>query len=79
MNNILYIKEINLAEIVQNTRMRWIKDKKGKKVWKKVLTIGEVFDIIAELSERETRESGKPLEDEQVCTLKIKQRWKEKP
>ena len=34
----------------------------------------EVFDIIAELSERETRESDKPLEDEQVCTLKIKQR-----
>ena len=79
MNNILYIKEIKLAEIVQNTRARWNKDKKGKKVWKKVLTMEEWSDIIAELSERETRESDKPLEDEQVCTLKIKQRWKEKP
>ena len=70
----MYTNKENLAEIVQNTRSGWRKDKKGKKVLKKVLTMGEWSDIIAELSERETRESGKPLEDEQVCTLKIKQR-----
>ena len=32
MNNILCIKGRKLAEIVQNARVSWRKDKKGKKV-----------------------------------------------